>query len=860
MANLIKVNFLKYDMLKSINEDRCAKFANICAVLVLPLIGINAEFDFWKIDDRHKHLYSIFNLIDLSYGAKSNKDSDVTGVITTYTARARLDAAIQDARSFVLNRTQNISANARSRSFEAANRSVPNYAELRNQYVLASKINANNSIHYESARIKLEETQKSWDKYKNHSAKSYTRSDSKSKNDTAKKNYEQFKAEYEKSKAELQVIDEKYQVAKVLFEKKRDSVYTTTYSQYEWMVDNLNRAVNIATHLSSAIVYADIANTTIANSDEVVEATYRAISSAYNAICAINNKKIENNFVLFVQKSLESMKNNENAIANDFNISTFYGNMYVNFEYSLINCDCKYWFDTYDHFFSHNFAFEEEEYDFRRKVPNSIKAQGAHEVAKHMRDILKQGGMGTKEVRIILLGTKGAGKTSLAWRLLKKPFMPRKDKSTDAVDTHRLKLNNEKVHLWDFGGHVIIQAAHKCFMSSECLYVLVIDGRKDQQQDMDNYRKWLSLVQIHTTKNPHVFLVLNRSDENTGIIAQNRLHDEFPSFFPASKTETPYGYSQFHEINIKKDRKGIQNFKKDVENYIKFKLDRKLPAKYYNAKLEIEQIYKKLRNVSLGRDEIATIASKYELEKDIDGLLNYLNTLGVALKYDEISDVILNPSWISRGICSILNHLNRNKMVKIHLEDIPKIFKGREAGLYTPENCHFLHEIMIQYKLAFIPNDECDTMFVPAAFSEDRPNYVPQPDDKEEYFKRRFSFNITLSEDIFPRYTHLNHEHIYRLEDRKVNGGYIAWRCGMVLSMDAAYAKVIKEDRSIEMIAWGEHKSEALHSLYERLKELLSNFGLKWDKDEIGLKNGYCETKVVKNLYTDPRATALTFP
>ena len=39
-------------------------FAWRCAIRALPFLGYKGNFDFWKAEDRQKHLYVIFNALD----------------------------------------------------------------------------------------------------------------------------------------------------------------------------------------------------------------------------------------------------------------------------------------------------------------------------------------------------------------------------------------------------------------------------------------------------------------------------------------------------------------------------------------------------------------------------------------------------------------------------------------------------------------------------------------------------------------------------------------------------------------------------------------------------------------------------
>jgi internalin A len=47
-----------------------------------------------------------------------------------------------------------------------------------------------------------------------------------------------------------------------------------------------------------------------------------------------------------------------------------------------------------------------------------------------------------------------------------------------------------KVNFWDFGGQEIMHATHQFFLSKRSLYILVLDGRKDEKPEY-----WLKLIE-----------------------------------------------------------------------------------------------------------------------------------------------------------------------------------------------------------------------------------------------------------------------------------------------------------------------------------------------------------------------------
>ncbi|MDR0287448.1 MAG: hypothetical protein LBI03_07085, partial [Clostridiales bacterium] len=438
----------------------------------------------------------------------------------------------------------------------------------------------------------------------------------------------------------------------------------------------------------------------------------------------------------------------------------------------------------------------------------------------------------------ILIGSKGAGKTSLSRKLRNAYFpLPGKGKSTAGVDTFKLKLFPKEVtHLWDFGGHVIIQAAHKCFMSAECLYVLVMYGRT-QRQEIDDYREWLVTVQTYSGGNARVFIVLNEFDKHSFDMPEEELKKEFGELIEG-----------FYSFNFKKDRVKLRKLKDDIRSYIEKNFSRELPIKYFSIKQEIEQQFRKNKRELLTKKDVENIALACGLKGDYEDALKYLNILGVALSYDDIPELVLNPSWISNGVYTIINYMQKVRNSQIYFDKIPTLFIGKNSKRYGFKNCKYLYDLMVEYKLAFPVEGDTNTLLVPAALPDTKPSGIPEPLQGEKTLRRRYCFKTALPEDIFPKYIQMNHDNIKYVR-RNDKTDYIVWCSGMSLVWENTNAMIYKESREVEIIVWGENKGDFLLKLNNRFHDLLSESDLKWEREEIKLPRGYYETDVIRELY-----------
>ncbi len=143
------------------------------------------------------------------------------------------------------------------------------------------------------------------------------------------------------------------------------------------------------------------------------------------------------------------------------------------------------------------------------------------------------------EVKVMLVGRGGAGKTSLRRFFMGEPH-DKTEKETVGIslDGFRLKCAQGEitVRLWDFAGQEITHALHQFFLTEGCIYVLVLDPRSNTEMQDAEY--WLNLLKRYAAGSP-VLLALNRQDARHGGYDVDRrvLQERFPfirSFTPTN--------------------------------------------------------------------------------------------------------------------------------------------------------------------------------------------------------------------------------------------------------------------------------------------------------------------------------------
>lgn len=134
-----------------------------------------------------------------------------------------------------------------------------------------------------------------------------------------------------------------------------------------------------------------------------------------------------------------------------------YGDLWTNFQHSLVKIGCSYWGDLYADIFENNFKLDEKKLIERMDVPFEFRKQGAKVVAEYLIRLSKESEQ-LNENHIIILGENDAGKTCFARKIVQtepivsKPF-DESDKN-DLVLTIKAKNvffgNNNTVNEFNF--------------------------------------------------------------------------------------------------------------------------------------------------------------------------------------------------------------------------------------------------------------------------------------------------------------------------------------------------------------------------------------------------------------------------
>lgn len=94
-----------------------------------------------------------------------------------------------------------------------------------------------------------------------------------------------------------------------------------------------------------------------------------------------------------------------------------------------------------------------------------------------------------RETKTIFLGDGGVGKTYTIDRIINREQQLKAGYKTDVTKgisiTHKdFEVDNSviTIHFWDFGGQQIMHSMHRCFLTNNTIYVIVLSGRTEDMQ------------------------------------------------------------------------------------------------------------------------------------------------------------------------------------------------------------------------------------------------------------------------------------------------------------------------------------------------------------------------------------------
>ena len=383
------------------------------------------------------------------------------------------------------------------------------------------------------------------------------------------------------------------------------------------------------------------------------------------------------------------------------------------------------------------------------------------------------------EVKMIVVGRGGAGKTSIVKRLVSDTF-DASEKETPGIAQCDWLIEDcpnggpVLAHIWDFAGQIITHSTHQFFFSARAAYILVLTGRENSERDDAEY--WLRLIIAfgtdHEGKGPPVIVALNKwEDSGTSRprIDRGALRERYPFIVDFIETDCSSG------LGISKMRHTIANKVGDME-WVRTPF----PRRWKGIKSDMSS----MREPYLTYRDYQTLCVAQGITDDGEqkSLSETLHRLGIALNYSEdprLRDTtVLNPHWLTENVYKLLRCAESTQGL-LTFEQIKNAISTD-----NPERMQwYLVEVMERFELAYALEDApspASRWLVPQALPDSQPDGIDEFRIGTNATRLRYTY-VVLPQGIVPRFTVRTHALIHNNR---------CWMSGVVLSYEGAFALV----------------------------------------------------------------------
>ncbi|WP_406734309.1 COR domain-containing protein [Vibrio scophthalmi] len=350
------------------------------------------------------------------------------------------------------------------------------------------------------------------------------------------------------------------------------------------------------------------------------------------------------------------------------------------------------------------------------------------------------------EAKIIFLGNGEVGKTSLMKALSGQDF-DAEEATTHGINIckYNVPINEQRsidAAIWDFGGQQIMHATHQLFLSRRCVYVLVINDRRDDLQQEQKIEYWLQQVQTFGTDSK-VIIIRNKSDMfSLNNVPEGKLKAKFSNLIAIESVSCKTGDNIDRVRNLLNDQVRQLPMRKVclAKNWIKIKQ-------------EIKDLSYKKDHLPLSTYTEICIKNEVTDGEAQKTLRQLLHDLSVIIAFEELSDFnmgILNPHWITDGIYTIINSdaLEGNRGY-IKISEVQAELDRVHPDKYT-NKARFIIESMMHFELCHsIGSSKSNTYLVPNLLpNEVRDRNLTRGDNTMRFV---FKYDNLLPPSLFPK-------------------------------------------------------------------------------------------------------------
>ncbi len=450
--------------------------------------------------------------------------------------------------------------------------------------------------------------------------------------------------------------------------------------------------------------------------------------------------------------------------------------------------------------------------------PLEIINKGIGAVHDYFQQLENQGQAYLYEAKLLIVGKGGAGKTSLARKLIKEDAaLPNEEETTKGIEIQRLGFKTKSgkdftIHIWDFGGQEIYHATHQFFLTKRSLYVLVDDTREDEKSLHDpSFNYWLQTVKVFGGDST-LLIVQNQKGDRSKDIDFQSMQAQF------NNIKACHGTNLLTKQNLSQVKEAIIYHVQQLPH-----IGQVLPAQWVNIRDHLETL--EIPHITLKR--YYQICAEHQIA-DKDQALHlsqYLHDLGVFLHFQEDpilrKTVILQNDWATAAAYRILdNEAIKQAKGRFGQKEIKTLWSD---GTYEDMHGELL-QLMKNFELCYeLQGLQEERYLVPQLLPLSRPSSLVWPDEQDQ-LQLRYSYSF-MPRGLLSRFIVRLHRYVIQPE--------LAWKNGVVMERENTQALVTApySQREIIITVIGDNRKAFMTIIKEELDLLNSIFeGIEVEK------------------------------
>ena len=438
--------------------------------------------------------------------------------------------------------------------------------------------------------------------------------------------------------------------------------------------------------------------------------------------------------------------------------------------------------------------------------PIEIVKRGTKAILNWFDERDEQGEEIVYEAKLMIIGDAGSGKTSLSSKIKNtKSMLPNKvDDTTVGIDISEFKFDKKenkpefKVNIWDLGGQKIYHPLHQLFFSRRSLYVLVVNGR--EENDLDDF--WIPVQELLGKDSP-MLILFNQHGKIQSSIPFRNLKANYPNI---------KGDLSIVDLlnNEDKTKDFISEIEKSLRNLPQFEKGEKLPKLWVRIREAIAQ--KKENYIDL--KDFRNLCSEIGIsdQKKQDFVSDYLHDLGIILRFRD--DALLNkivflkPQWALDAIYRVLDHTREHQNGLFRKEDLLCVWDNQEFYDAQDELLALMKKFELCYEI------DCEQYLVPSLLPEDLPNDFEW--DKSNNITLHYEYDFMPKGIISRLIVRLHH---------LIAKDKLLWREGVIFEYQGATVWLTKfANKRIELYAKGYKPSSLITIITNEIDEINSKY------------------------------------